>query len=318
MKVRFSIFIFLFAYLATGIAPDLFSENNKSKKRVGVSPFEARSVEKEKANLITDLFRSYLLAEKVYEVLDRAHVQKTMRELEFQSSGMTDQENVVEMGKMLNAEFMIFGSLSKIDNFYRVSADIVEIKTGKLLNSVNQKFSDMNYSENVVKSLVRALVRGEKADEFVFANKIPDKDPAKIKKYLETKCCAVKNKYIRYKILGFTGNYDEIQEKFYGFLLFKEIKMPSGEETLKVISNIVISNVFTMKNLQKTAKEAFEKNKEYDTFGYSIMPKKGDNLALEYRIYQKKGKPSAIEIYLVTRNIDWSAKKPVTFQHEIK
>ena len=53
-------------------------------------------------------------------------------EQSFQSSGCTDSECAVKMGKLLNVQKMIIGSLTKFGNYYYISASVIDVETGKI------------------------------------------------------------------------------------------------------------------------------------------------------------------------------------------
>ena len=294
----------------------LYSASSEKKARVGVAQFAHEGVSKQTAVTITDLFRNELVNLKTYDVLDRKNMEKSLKELEFQQTGMTESEQAVKMGKMLNVEYMVYGTVSRLEKKYIVSAKMVEIETSKIEKSANHSFYKLDDADSAVKTLIKMLITGKK---YVREKKISDlKKPEDIKAALIKRHCTSKSKYKKYKILGDLYDYDGILEKYYYFLLYKEISMPSRDEILQVCSNLIISNVFSKKNLIKTAKKAHKEGKPYAVFGYRMTPNKGDNRTLEYRVYHDDGKPTALEIFLIARDKDWNAKAPKTLRYEFE
>ena len=70
-----------------------------------------------------------------------------------------------------------------------------------------------------------------------------------------------------------------------------------------------------MEKLKKATQKAHTSKQPYAVYGHRITPKKGDHRNLEYRIHHENGKPTALEIYLVTRDADWNPKQVKTLKY---
>lgn len=305
--------LFLFASLVL-YTINIFPQENASKKTIAVATFDAKGVSKEQAQIVTDLFRSHLVKNGTFEVLDRTHVEKTLKELEFQQSGVTTQDGAVQLGKMLNAAYMIYGSLAKLEQSYVLSVDMVDIAQNKIIKSAQQKFTHLDNSDIIVKNLVQNLLKGDKIESYV--DNVP-KDPEAIRQYLEKKYLQ-NDAYHKYEVVGFFHDYDGIQKKEYAYLVYKEIKMPSREVHLHVRSNVSIGLHLYYPRLKKRSEKAFKDKQDYFLMGYEYKPKNQNPFTLLCKVYQKNGTPEYLEFYLVTRNDDWSGRKPVIFRYSLK
>ncbi len=114
-----------------------------------------------------------------------------------------------------------------------------------------------------------------------------------------------------YKSLGYVEALDSIIDKTYAFLIQKETNLDTGYFKISIRSNKLTGTYFDEKVAAKLAKQALKDGKQYVTRGAPFNPAgKLDERRIEYRLYQKDGKPDAIEVYVVTRNKKRKANKP--------
>jgi len=106
----------------------LFSE----KITVAVFDFEATGVESGAALTISELIRTEISRMDVWEVVERTKLNNIMKELELQKSGITQVEKAREIGKILNAEKIILGSLGKLGSMYVLTARVIDVETGRV------------------------------------------------------------------------------------------------------------------------------------------------------------------------------------------
>jgi len=75
----------------------------------------------------------------VFNVMDRNNMDTVLAEQKFESSGCTDKECGVQIGKILNVQRMAVGSLSKLLDMYYITVNLIDVETGKIIASYNQK-----------------------------------------------------------------------------------------------------------------------------------------------------------------------------------
>lgn len=107
----------------------LFAQNLPN---AAVLDFDYKNVTKDDATIITDFFRSELIKTKKFNVLDRSNINKILQEHKLQTTGLTDTEGTVEIGKLLNVQYVFIGTFSKLDNTFMLTVNMVNIKTGKI------------------------------------------------------------------------------------------------------------------------------------------------------------------------------------------
>lgn len=143
---------------AVGIALVCSASVLFSQVRVGVLPFSAGSgVSEGDAATITDIFRSEIVSADSFTVLERGQMDAILTEQEFQLSGCTDAECAVEIGRLLNMEKMIYGSVSVLGSRYYIIVTLVDIQTAEVDESVRNTINSFDEIEYAMEALVLTL-----------------------------------------------------------------------------------------------------------------------------------------------------------------
>ena len=75
-----------------------------------------------------------------YRILERSQMEKIFDEFEFQSTGCTDVECAIELGKMLSAERIIIGSIGLVGNTYSITARMVNVETAETVGYADYQY----------------------------------------------------------------------------------------------------------------------------------------------------------------------------------
>ena len=118
--------ILLFILLST----TLFAKDN-----IAVLELEQKGLTKQEAEILTDRLISNLISIDKYQVVERTNMDKILKEQKFQSSGCTDSECAVEIGQLLNTDFIVIGSVSKFGSMYSLDSRLIDVAQGKGLIS---------------------------------------------------------------------------------------------------------------------------------------------------------------------------------------
>ncbi len=115
----------------------------------------------------------------------------------------------------------------------------------------------------------------------------------------------------KYEQLAYLESTDDVISKTYAYLAYKETSASSGEWRVRVSATVTTGIMMDPKMMVKKSEETQRSGKEYFEWGYTLRPKDGSNdkRLVETRVYQKEGKPTHVEIHLITRNADGSAKE---------
>jgi len=86
---------------------------------------------------------------------------KILAEQAIQQTGCTDQDCAVKLGRLLNVQRMLVGSLGKFEDSYVVNVRVVDIETGRAVASDTSKGASIDDVEAAVKVLARRIARSQ-------------------------------------------------------------------------------------------------------------------------------------------------------------
>lgn len=100
---------------------------------IAVVEFEGKNISQAEASILTDRLRNELFRTDAFQVLERGLMEQILTEQDFQLSGCTTNECLVEVGKLVGVGMIVGGSIGKVGNVFTVSARLVDVETGKLM-----------------------------------------------------------------------------------------------------------------------------------------------------------------------------------------
>jgi len=112
------------------------------RSQIAVMPLSAPALDSSSVATIENALGTELLRTEKVRVLERAQMQRILKEQGFQKSGTCDQTDCnVEMGKLLAVDKLLVGSLGQIGNTYSLTLRLVDVGSGEVLGSStrNQK-----------------------------------------------------------------------------------------------------------------------------------------------------------------------------------
>jgi hypothetical protein len=111
--------------------------------------------------------------------------------------------------------------------------------------------------------------------------------------------------------LAYIESFDAVVDKTYAFVVYKETKADSGKWVVRITGSVTAGTVFDPDNasLKNALKKAAGHEEPYIVWGFNLQPKEGDPRLVENRVLiDPSGKPLALEIHLITRKADGSAR----------
>ncbi len=137
-----------------------------SDEKKDFNPNENKSTGLNIANQgLSDSFRTFLFKTGKFKVVDRTQMEEIMKEQKFQLTGCTETECAVEIGKILNAKYMLTGSISKISNEYIINIKIASVETAqiKLAEIEKCKESDLLSALKIIASRIASNEKFQQA-----------------------------------------------------------------------------------------------------------------------------------------------------------
>ena len=110
-----------------------------AKDIIAVLDLEQIGLSKQEATILTQRLTTELIFLEKYQVVERNNMDKILKEQKFQHSGCTDSECAVEIGQLLNSDYIIIGSVNKFGKTYALDARLIDVGLGK--GKLSAKFS---------------------------------------------------------------------------------------------------------------------------------------------------------------------------------
>ncbi|SFV55861.1 hypothetical protein MNB_SV-12-600 [hydrothermal vent metagenome] len=162
---------------------------NEGKKKIAVIEFSDLNdnVNNLGRFLVEELINELMKhkKDKGYEIVERRQLNKVLRQLKLSSSGLLDPKSMKEVGKILNVDAIVTGSLTDLGNDIKVNARIISVESAKIISTASTKIPKVGsvatlMSQNSVKvssastnssSKSSSTKSSDKSKEFKYTNK---------------------------------------------------------------------------------------------------------------------------------------------------
>ena len=101
-----------------------------AKMRIAVMNFVVKGVTKAIAENVAELIRGEMINTGKYTVIERAQMNRILKEQGLQRTGCTDISCAVEIGKILSARKILIGTVMKLGGMIVITGRIVDVKSG--------------------------------------------------------------------------------------------------------------------------------------------------------------------------------------------
>ena len=111
--------------------------------------------------------------------------------------------------------------------------------------------------------------------------------------------------------LAYLESFDAVADKDYAFVVYKETRTDSRKWVIRIKGSVTAGAVLDPGSsaFKIAMKKAAGHDESYFVWGFNLQPKEGDPRLVENRvILDGNGKPSALEVHLITRKADHSAR----------
>jgi len=112
-----------------------------SKSNIAVVQLLGGNISKSAIAALTDRLRFELFQTNYFQVIERDIMDEILTEQGFQQSGCTTNECAVEMGKLMNVENIIGGSINKVGNTFSSSIKMINIQEGNIVKIISFDYS---------------------------------------------------------------------------------------------------------------------------------------------------------------------------------
>ena len=102
-----------------------------AKDIIAVLDLEQIGLTPQEATILTQRLTTELISLDKYQVVERNNMDKILKEQKFQKSGCTDSGCAVEIGQLLNTDFIVIGSVNKFGSTWTLDARLINVALGK-------------------------------------------------------------------------------------------------------------------------------------------------------------------------------------------
>lgn len=100
-----------------------------------------------------------LTKNKNFTVVDRNSIELILKEQKFQYSGAVDEKTAVELGKMVGASVIVFGTITEFTNKVSIDSKILSVKTAKVIGTTDYS---INKTKDVADLIATVISSSEK------------------------------------------------------------------------------------------------------------------------------------------------------------
>lgn len=132
----------------------MFSE---AKPKVAIMDFSATGVSEDDAIIITEIFRSKIITSGVFDVLERKNLKDIFAESALSLSGFMAKP--AELGKLLEAEYLITGSFMKMGKKLYIMVNLINVESGKIAGTSEMTIDDLDSVYDSLTLLTTNLIK---------------------------------------------------------------------------------------------------------------------------------------------------------------
>jgi len=151
----------------------------RAQERVSVAVLNIRGVNVSKivANAMTDLIRSEMVKKGMFTIVERGQMNEILKEQGFQQSGCTDEACAVKVGKLLSAQKIMIGEMTKVGNSFLITVRIVDVGKGASEFAASEKTKSLDDLDvagvNITEKLTQSILRGNKSPVVTGGSHVP-------------------------------------------------------------------------------------------------------------------------------------------------
>ena len=128
------------------------------QKKPGVAVLElgGNGIDTSQLSTLTNRLRAELFETEKFVIVERGAMDAILKEQGFQQTGCTDATCAVTVGQLLNAEFIIVGTVDHIGRVYSVNIRQINVATGAITNNVRSDCADCAIEDVMLKKIRQA------------------------------------------------------------------------------------------------------------------------------------------------------------------
>jgi TolB-like protein len=160
-KIFISLFLIVFLSCSTtqsNKTTNGIPEKTSTKKIIAIMPMVIyKPIDISLADLAVKYLEQEFKSYQEYEIIDRTDSAKTVDEISYSQTGIIDESTAPQIGKQLSAKYLLLSSIAQNGKYFIISARIVEVETGKVINTAVGKVTVQEKIDGAARGCARRL-----------------------------------------------------------------------------------------------------------------------------------------------------------------
>jgi TolB-like protein len=129
----------------------------QTRPRLGILPFTGGSGQD--GDTIATLFSTSRDLMNVFRIVPRtSNVEIVMREQEFQRSGITDSDTIAELGRQMNADYVVSGHIARLGNANLLLISIVDVNTMRQVTGDYRQYQTIEGIPDLLPTMAQNII----------------------------------------------------------------------------------------------------------------------------------------------------------------
>jgi TolB-like protein len=103
-----------------------------------------------------------LTKNKNFNVVDRNSIELILKEQKFQYSGVVDEKTAVELGKMVGASVIVFGTITEFTNKVSIDSKILSVQTAKVIGTTDYSINKTKDVADLIATVISSSEQQKK------------------------------------------------------------------------------------------------------------------------------------------------------------
>lgn len=116
---------------------------SQEKPLISIMNFACSGLSESEARIITDYLGYRIVETGLYQVIDRSQRDIILSEQKFSLSGCVDDSCQIEIGRLLQADEIIVGSIGKLESRYVLNMKLLNVETGATIQTFSNRYESI-------------------------------------------------------------------------------------------------------------------------------------------------------------------------------
>ena len=154
MRVAKRSFTLALLFLLSGV-PALHAR----PQRLAVLSLEGEGIDSLEVATATQFLVTDIVMTEKFIVLDRANIERILGEQAFQRSGVTSAADAARLGRLLNVQKILFGSLLKLGGEYYLNVTVIDVETAAIALAARESCGSMDQLPQLTQKIAQQLAQ---------------------------------------------------------------------------------------------------------------------------------------------------------------